>query len=180
MILTIFFYVLITLFIIFIFVLFFLWSHYNHFVVLKNQVKTDFSDIEIQLKRRTSLIERLASLVKEYATHEEKTFTQVAKARSMVDTSTTATEAAKADNFLTQTLRSLAVVVESYPKLQANQGYIDLQEQLEETEDSIASYREAYNQTVQNYNNSIQTFPALMAATIFGFNTEALFSTKDA
>lgn len=180
MIITTLFYALLTLFVIFLLILFFLWSHYNKFIILKNQVKTDFSDIEIQLKRRASLIEQLASLVKEYANHEEKTFTQVAKARSMVDTSKTASEAAKAENFLSQTLRSLSMVVESYPKLQANEGYLDLQKQLEDTENGIAQYRETYNQTVQDYNNSVQTFPALLAATVFGFTQESLFSTKDA
>lgn len=160
-------------------VIFFLWQKYNQFVILKNQVKTDFADIDVQLKRRASLIERLAGLVREYATHEEKTFSQVAKARSMIDSSKSASDAAKAENFLTQTLRSLAVVVEAYPKLQANEGYRNLQEELEGTEDKIAEYREVYNQTVLDYNNQVQTFPNLIAATVFQFRPESLFSSQN-
>ncbi len=157
----------------------FLWQKYNQFVILKNQVKTDFADIDVQLKRRASLIERLAGMVREYATHEEKTMTQVAKARSMIDSSKTAQDAAKAENFLTQTLRSLAMVVEAYPKLQANDGYLELQKELQGTENKVATYRESYNMTVLDYNNQVQTFPNLIAATIFQFKPESLFTAQD-
>jgi LemA protein len=129
-------------------------------------------------ERRASLIERLASLVKEYAKHESETFKQVAKARSAVDTSQSTKEAAKAENMLTDTLRSLFAVSESYPKLQANANYADLQSQLEETENLIAQYREQYNVTVQQYNNLIQVFPNLIPAAVFKFAEEDFFDTK--
>lgn len=161
-----------------IFIFLYFWKMYNAFIVMHNQVKTDFSDVLIQIKRRASLIERLASLVKEYAKHENETFKQVAQARSAVDTSNSTKSAAKAENMLTDTLRSLFAVSESYPKLQASTNYADLQSQLEETENLIAQYREQYNIAVQEYNNLLQVFPNLIPAAIFKFTEEDFFDTK--
>lgn len=156
-------------------VLLWLWLAYNGFVTKRNQVKTDFADIDVQIKRRASLIENLANQVKNYATHEKATFENVARARSALDTSKTAADAAKADNMFTATLRSLFMVTESYPKLQASENFQKLAEDLKEAENLIARYRETYNQTVKEYNNSIQTFPNLLAAGLFNFETEELF-----
>lgn len=157
------------------FILLYLWATYNTFIIRRNQVKTDFSDVEVQIKRRASLIERLATLVKEYAKHESATFENVAKARSALDTSKSVKDTAKAENMLTQTLRSLFMVTENYPKLQANENFLSLQTELKATEDKIAQYREEYNQSVQQYNNLVQTFPNLLAAGLFQFQTEELF-----
>lgn len=153
----------------------YLWSTYNSFIVKKNQVKTDFSDIGVQVKRRADLIARLVEMVREYATHEKGTFEEVAKARSALDTSKTVKDTARAENMLTATLRSLFMVVENYPKLQANENFLSLQKDLKETENLIANYREDYNKTVQDYNNSIQTFPNFLAAFLFRFREEELF-----
>ncbi len=155
----------------------YLWSTYNTFVKKRNQVKTDFSDIDIQLKRRASLIERLADLVKDYSKHEKETLENVIKARSALDTSKSAQSHAKVENMLTDTLRSLFAVVENYPKLQANENYLSLREDLKETENLIADYREEYNKTVQEYNNLVQTFPNLLVASIFQFMPEELFQS---
>lgn len=160
---------------IFLIILLYVWSTYNSFITKRNQVKTDFSDIAIQIKRRASLIGQLAQLVKEYAKHEGETFENVAKARSAVDTSKTAKETAQAENMLTSTLRSLFMVTESYPKLLANQNFLSLRDDLKETEDNIAKYREDYNMTVQDFNTSIQTFPNLLTASLFGFHEEELY-----
>jgi LemA protein len=162
------------------FVLLWLWGAYNGFVTKKNQVKTDFADIDVQLKRRASLIENLANVVKGYAKHEEETFKGVAAARAALDTSKGAADSAKADNMLSSTLRSLFAVVENYPKLQANENFIQLQNDLRETENYIARVREEYNQTVRNYNNRVQTFPNLLAAALFGFKPEEMFSAPEA
>ncbi len=155
--------------------LLYLWATYNAFVTKRNQVKTDFSDIEVQIKRRASLIERLALMVKEYTKHEKETFEDVAKARSALDTSKTVKEKAKVENMLTETLRSLFMVTENYPKLEANENFLALREDLKETENFIAKYREEYNQSVQEYNNLTQTFPNLLAAWLFKFPEEELF-----
>lgn len=161
--------------VILLFILLYLWATYNSFIVSRNQVKTDFSDIEVQIKRRASLIEQLAQMVKEYATHEKSTFENVAKARAALDTSKSVGDTARAENMLTQTLRSLFMVIEDYPKLQASQNYLTLRDDLKETEDNIARYREDYNKTVQEYNNAIQTFPNLLVAALFKFYEEELF-----
>lgn len=104
-------------------IILYLWSAYNTFITKRNAVKTDFSDIDIQVKRRASLIENLANLVKDYAKHEKETFEGVAKARSALDTSKTAADKAQADNMFTSTLRSLFAVSEKYPQLQASRNY---------------------------------------------------------
>ncbi|MDP3726707.1 MAG: LemA family protein [bacterium] len=155
--------------------LIYLWSTYNSFIVRKNQAKTDLSDIKVQVKRRADLIERLAILVRDYATHEKGTFEEVARARSALDTSKTVKDTARAENMLTETLRSLFAVVENYPKLAANQNYLSLRDDLKETENLIAQYREEYNKSVQDYNNSIQTFPNLWTAFLFNFKEEEFF-----
>lgn len=158
--------------------LLFLWSTYNNFIRSRNQVKTDYSDIDIQVKRKASLVEKLMMLTKEYAKHEKDTFENVAKARSALDSAKNVKDTAKAENMLSNTLRQLYVVVESYPKLQANDNYKNTIEELKQTEDKIARYREEYNLTVQSYNNQVQTFPNLLAARLLGFESEDLFQEK--
>lgn len=156
-------------------ILIFLWSRYNAFIKGRNTVKTDYADIDVQLKRRASLIENLAEIVKSYAKHESSTFENVAKARSVVDQAHSAKAAARADNMLTQTLKSLFAVSEAYPKLRASENYQQLTSELENTENKIAEYRETYNQSVLDFNTMIQTFPNLLAAAVFGFKEEELY-----
>ncbi len=162
-------------FVVFLLLVFF-WGAYNTFIQKKNQVKTDYSDITVQLKRKGDLIDKLVDLTKDYAKHEKDTFEGVAEARSALDTSKGAHQTAKAENMLTDTLRSLFMVVESNPQLKANENYLALRSDLTSTEDVLAKYREEYNLTVQDYNNTIQTFPNLLAARIFGFTQEELFA----
>lgn len=154
----------------------FLWSRYNLFIESRNKVKTDFADIDVQLKRRASLIENLATIVKGYSKHEKETFENVAKARAAIENTQGAKDSAKADNMLTDTLRSLFAVSEAYPQLQASKNYTQLQTDLKETENLISNYRETYNQTVLDYNTTIQTFPNLLVANLFGFHEEELFN----
>ena len=156
-----------------------LWGAYNGFIKARNQVKTDFADVDVQLKRRASLIENLAAVVKEYAKHEEDTFKGVAEARSALNNAQGPKDSAKAEGMFSQTLRSLFAVSESYPKLRASENFQKLQDDLKETEDQIAQYREVYNQTVLKYNTKIQTFPNLLAAGLFGFPEEELFEVQN-
>ena len=157
------------------FILLYLWSTYNSFVKKRNQVKTDLSDINVQIKKKADLVQNLIDLTKDYATHEKDTFKGVAEMRSSVNVPGTAAEAAKTENMLTNTLRSLMMVVESNPELKANQNFLALTQDLKNIENLIAEYREEYNKTVLNYNNSVQTFPGLVAAKVFGFESEDLF-----
>lgn len=159
------------------FVLIFLWTKYNSFVTERNKVKTDFADIDVQLRRRASLIENLVGIVREYAKHEKSTFSDVTKARAALETPHSPKESAKADNMLSQTLKTLFAVSEAYPALRASENFQSLRGDLKETEDKIAQYREEYNQTVLSYNTTIQTFPNLLVANLFGFFEEELFET---
>lgn len=157
------------------FVLLFLWAKYNGFVTSRNLVKTDFADIDVQLKRRASLIENLVEVVREYAKHEKGTFTDVAKARAALENPHGPKESAEADNMLSKTLKSIFAVSEAYPTLRASENFQNLTANIKETEDEIAAHREQYNQTVLTYNTSVQTFPNLLVANLFGFQEEELF-----
>jgi len=161
-------------------ILVFLLASFNKFVRLRNRVKTDFSDIEIQLRRRASLIQNLVDLIREYATHEKNTFSDVTKARSALDNSKTTHETAQASNMLTETLRSLMMVTEAYPELKASDNYKQTHKDLLETENLVAQYRETYNKSVEFFNNTIQTFPNLLIAGLFGFESEELFQQMNA
>lgn len=161
--------------VIFGFILLILWGTYNSFISQRNKVKTDFADIDVQLRRRTSLIENLVEVVREYAKHERGTFDDVTKARAALEKPHGPKESAQADNFLTSAMKSLFAVVEAYPDLQASNNYKDLRQDIKDTENSIAQYREQYNQTILSYNTMVQSFPNLLIAKLFGFEEEELF-----
>src|SRR3989338_2694943 len=146
---------------------------YNSFVVLATRIKEAFSGIDVQLKRRTDLIPNLVSTVKGYAKHEKSVFENVTKAISSLMKSETVTEKSKANNMLTESLKSLFAVAENYPELKANTNFQDLQRQLEDTEDKIAYSRQFYNSNVLDYNTKIKVFPSNLAG-VFKF-TEQLF-----
>lgn len=147
---------------------------YNSFVVLATRIKEAFSGIDVQLKRRTDLIPNLVSTVKGYAKHEKSVFENVTKARSSLMKAETITEKSKANNMLTESLKSLFAVAENYPDLKANTNFQDLQRQLEDTEDKIAYSRQFYNSNVLDYNTKIKVFPSNILAGFFKF-TEQLF-----
>lgn len=159
------------------FILLFLWNRYNAFVAGRNRVKTDFADIDVQLRRRASLIENLVAIVREYAKHEKGTFSDVARARAALEKPHSPKDSAQADNMLTAALKSLFAVSEDYPDLVASKNYQELRIDIKETENLIAQYREEYNQTVLDFNTMIQTFPNLLVANLFSFPEEELFET---
>lgn len=161
------------------FILLFLWAKYNGFITARNKVKTDFADIDVQLRRRASLIDNLAAIVREYAKHEKSTFSDVARARAALDKPHSPKESAQADNMLTSALKSLFAVSEDYPDLMASKNYQDLRVDIKETENLVAQYREEYNQTVLDFNTMVQTFPNLLAANLFGFEQEELFEATE-
>ena len=169
--------ILFTLSVILSLILVYLWLAYNSFIVSRNQVKVDFADIDVQLKRRASLIENLVAIVKEYAKHEKDTFVEVAKARSALDKPHGPGDVAHIDNMLTSALRSLFAVSEQYPDLKASTNFQRLQDELKDTEDRIAHFREEYNESVKNYNTKIQVFPNVLVASLFGFNEEEMFTS---
>jgi LemA protein len=152
---------------------------YNGLVQARLRVKEAWSGIDIQLKRRSSLIPNLVETVKGYASHERETLENVTRARSQLDNAGTAQQAAQANNMLTQALRSLFAVAEAYPDLKANQNFLELQRELTDTEEKIAYARQFYNRNVLSYNTKVHTVPTVFLANMFGFTPEEFFEVED-
>ena len=152
---------------------------YNSLVVLKNRVKDQWSQIDVQLKRRFDLIPNLVETVKGYAKHEKETFDGVVNARNSFNSATTPEGEIKADNELTKAVSKLFALAESYPDLKANTNFQELQTELSETESKISYARQFYNDTVLKYNNKIQTVPSNIVANMFKFKPETFFEAKD-
>lgn len=154
---------------------------YNGLVQLRNAVRNSWSQIDVQLKRRYDLIPNLLETVKGYASHERETLEAVTRARQQaIDVSGSVQEQAKAENMLSQTLRSLFAVSESYPDLKANQNFLALQEELASTENKIAFSRQHYNDSVMRYNNKTEMFPSNIIAGMFSFTASEFFEIDDA
>ena len=133
---------------------------YNGLVRGRNEVKSAWSSIDVQLKRRVDLIPNLVEAVKGYAAHERQTFEAVVKARQQAISFTGGVEErAKVENILTQSLRSLFALAEAYPDLKANQNFLALQEELATTENKIGFARQYYNDAAMRYKNSVEVFP---------------------
>jgi LemA protein len=151
---------------------------YNRMVRLRNEVDTGWANIEVQLKRRNDLIPNIVEAVKGYAAHERGTFEEVTKARAAMAGAQGPAAAAEADDLLTAALGKLFAVAEAYPDLKASDNFLQLQNELSATEDKIAAARRYYNATVLRFNNSIQTFPAVILAGIFGFAKREFFAAE--
>lgn len=152
---------------------------YNSLVSLRNRVRNAWSQIDVQLKRRYDLIPNLVETCKGYMKYEKEVLENVTKARTQAISVTGGTaEKAKAENFLTQTLRSLFAVVENYPELKANQNMLALQEELTSTENKISFARQHYNDQVMHLNTTIEKFPQNMIAGMFGFKKEEFFEVE--
>jgi len=159
----------------------FLWivSTYNNLVSLRVRVNNAWSDVDVHLKRRADLIPNLVETVKGYASHERNTLEAVIKARSSVIVAKDLDQRFEAENFLTQALRQLLVVVEKYPELKANENFMALQKELTNIEEDIAKARRYYNAVVRDYNTSIQVFPNVIIANYFGFKPAPFFEARD-
>ena len=153
---------------------------YNGLVRGRLRVKEAWSGIDVQLKRRASLIPNLVETVKGYAAHERGTLEAVTAARAQLQQAGTPGQAAEANNMLTQTLRSLFAVAEAYPNLKADQNFRELQAELTDTEDKIAYARQFYNTNVLSYNAKTQTFPSVIFANMFGFQPAEFFEAEEA
>ena len=158
----------------------FLWAMYNGLVKLRNRVDEAWSDITVQMKRRADLIPNLVNTVKGYAKHEKSVFQDVTEARSAVVGAGSPKEAAKADNMLTDALKSVFAVAEAYPDLKASRNFSELQQELVDTEDKIQAARRFYNSGVRDFNTKIQMFPNNMFAGKFGFLAREFFELDDA
>ena len=161
---------------------------YNNLVKLEENVKTSWSQVENNYQRRSDLIPNLVATVKGYAGHEESTLTAVIEARSKASQITVtgddlSDEAIanfqKNQNELGAALGRLLAVSEAYPELKANENFLDLQVQLEGTENRISESRRAYNETAQTYNTKIRVFPDNIIAGLFGFQAKGYFKAEE-
>lgn len=148
---------------------------YNGLIKLRVRSEEAWSDINTQLKRRYDLIPNLVETVKGYAAHERGTFENVTKARSAAMSAGTVEDKAKAENFLTSTLKSLFAVAENYPDLKANQNFLQLQGTLTEVEEKLQLSRRYYNAVVRDLNTKISLFPSNIVANLFNFTPKAFF-----
>jgi len=151
---------------------------YNGLVRARVRVKEAWSGIDVQLRRRASLIPNLVETVKGYAAHEREVLENVTRARSALQAASGPAQAAVADNMLTQALGRLFAVAEAYPDLKANQNFLELQRELTDTEDKIAYSRQFYNANVSGYNQRLQTFPTVIIGRMFGFQDEEFYETE--
>ena len=154
-------------------------STYNTLVSLRNKVKDQWSQIEVLLKRRSDLIPNLVETVKGYAKHESETLEKVIQARNRVVAAKTTEEEIKANGELSACLGRLMAVSESYPELKANTNFLDLQNNLKETEDKIQYSRQFYNDAVLKYKNKLEMFPSNIVASLFKFKPETFFETDE-
>ncbi len=163
---------------------------YNRLVTLRNEYKNQYAQIDVQLKRRHDLIPNLVETAKGYMAHERGTLDEVVAARNGAaavrqQAATDPTDAnavqkvAAAEGVLTQSLGRLFAVAEAYPDLKANQTMLQLQGELTETENRVSFARQAYNESVRNYNTQREIFPNSLLAGIFNFAPASLFEITD-
>lgn len=152
---------------------------YNELVQLRNKVKNAFSQIDTQLQRRFDLIPNLVETVQGFASHEKELLENVTASRSGYINAGTNQEKLAMNNQLTAGLRSLFAVAESYPELKSNTNFLNMQEELSDTEDKIMFSRQFYNDAVTMYNNKIQMFPGSIIAGMFGFTEEELYDADE-
>lgn len=158
---------------------FYLIATYNGLVKLNVRVDEAWSDITVQLKRRYDLIPNLVSTVQGYAKHESGVFEKVTEARANALNAQGPAESAKAENMLSETLKSLFAVAEAYPDLKASQNFQDLQTELVDTEDKIQASRRFYNGSARDLNIKIKVFPNTIFAGMLGFKEREFFDVDD-
>lgn len=153
---------------------------YNKLVRLRTTVKSSWSDIDVNLKKRYDLVPNLVETVRGYAGHEKSVFENVTLARSAAMKATSPGDKAKSENMFTETLKSLFAVAEAYPQLKANENFMQLQQQLKELEDNIEYSRRYFNAVVRDYNIMTETFPSNIIAGQFKFEKSDFFELEEA
>lgn len=152
---------------------------YNSLVKFKNRTQEAWADIDVQLKRRYNLIPNLIETVKGYAAHEKEIFIKIAEARAKAMGAKDVKERGQAENALSQTLKSLFAVSESYPDLKASTNFLELQRELRDTEDKVQAARRFYNGNVRDLNIKLESFPANLIVGILGFKKMDLFELTE-
>ena len=156
----------------------FIISTYNGLVVARQKVKNAWSQIDVQLQRRFDLIPNFIETVKGYMAHEKDTLAKVTELRTSWSNASSINEKAELNNQLSDTLKTIMAVSENYPDLKANQNFLDMQEELRNTENKISFSRQFYNDTVTMYNTKLEVFPSNIIAGWFKFTQETLFAAE--
>jgi LemA protein len=152
---------------------------FNGLIRLQTRADEGFSDIDVQLKRRHDLIPNLVETVKGYASHERQTLENVTSARNAAVAATGPEAQARAENQLSGALRQLFAVAENYPDLKASRNFLELQNEITDTEDKIQAARRFYNMTVRDLNIKVQTFPSSVIANQRGIKNRAFFELDE-
>ncbi len=152
---------------------------YNSLISAKLRVNEAFSQIDVQLKRRTDLIPNLIETVKGYAKHEKGVFEKVTELRSDLMHAKSPEKKAEVNNMLTDALKSIFAVAEAYPELKASDNFKALQDELSDTENKIAYSRQFYNSNVLDYNTKLQIFPNVLFARILNFKPSEFFGATE-
>lgn len=156
-------------------------SIYNGLVRLKNDIKKSWANIDVLLKQRTDELPKLINSVKGYMKHEKDTLVMLTKARTDFLKATTMAAKAKADNAISDALKTIFAVAENYPNLKANENFLQLQSRISGIENELADRREFYNDAVNNYNIRIQSFPDMIVAKNLGYTqSEEMFKAAEA
>lgn len=156
---------------------------YNGLITLRNRTDEAWSDIDVQLKRRYDLIPNLVETVKGYAGHEKEVFEKVTLARAAAinaEKGGNPAEIAQTENMLAGTLKSLFAVAENYPDLKASQNFLQLQDELSDTENKVQAARRFYNGNVRDFNTKMEQFPTNTIAGMFGFKSKEFFEIEEA
>lgn len=143
-------------------------SYFNRFTILENRIDNSLAQIDVQLKRRADLVPNLINTVKGYAKHEKSIMIEVTKAREALLKAPNIEKRVKAGADLQTALKSIFAIAENYPQLKANENFLQLQQELASIEDKVAYSRQYYNDSILSYNNSVETFPANMFASLYG------------
>ena len=154
-------------------------STYNKLVHLRNNMQDQWSQVDVQLKKRFDLIPNVVETVKGYAKHETEALTAVIEARNSAISAKAPNAEMDANNQLTGALNRLFALSEAYPELKADGNFKELQKNLKEVEDKIAYARQFYNDTVLKYKNAIETFPTVLIAGMLGFTQAQFFEAAD-
>lgn len=172
-------YIVIAIIVVLVLLILYVISTYNGLVSLRNKKDDQWSQIDVQLKRRADLIPNLVEIVKGYAKHESETLEKVIEARNTYMSAKTPEEEMKASGEVTQALNKLLALSEAYPELKANQNFLGLQQDVSDTEDKISYARQFYNDSVLTYNNKVQMFPSNIIAGMFNFTKSSFFEVSD-